>query len=483
MTAHKLIFVFVLLPLVLCLGIRPLHAQDEPQAPIEDKPKPAGQSFPVPLTNSGDQQDQNGESNNNLQPDITPLTGLQDATLGSPEMRHSYWVPGIQWSGTIQSSSYNQTQNSGWLMNNYFIGNLSLVKASSRSQLAINYSGGGFFSTDSAQGNGNYQQLALSQTFKWNRWLVEILDQFSYLPETSFGFGGGTGLGIAGVGGSIGPVIPGLGNNYVPNQSIFASVGPRYSNATAVQMTYATSPRGSVTASGSYGVLNFVDPGNIDNNTITGTIGYNYTLTRQDSIGAFYRFSALHFPGQPAAYGDHSFNFAYGRKLTGRLALRLYGGPDITTFRVPVNGSTQKLGAALGGFLTYGLKNGGLSLTYSHSVSGGSGVLSGSSGDLLNFTASHRLSRMWTGQCNFGFAHNTPLVTSTLTSSQSYNSWIVGGGVNRPIGRSTTIAIAYNADISDSNGSGCTVSPCSSSQTYNYVTITFQWRARPIVLP
>jgi hypothetical protein len=483
MIGSKLIFACVLLPLVLLSGARPLRAQDEPQPPIEDKPKPAGQAFPVPLTNSGDQQDQNGESNNNLQPDVTPLTGVQDATLGSPEVRHSYWVPGIQWSGTIQSNSYNQMQNSGWLMNNYFIGNVSLLKAWSRSQLAVNYSGGGFFSTDSAQGNGNYQQLALSQSFQWNRWSVQILDQFSYLPETSFGFGGGTGLGIAGVGGSIEPVIPGLGNNYVPNQSIFASVGPRYSNATAVQMTYTTSRRGSVTASGSYGVLNFVDPGNIDNNTVTGTLGYNYTLTREDSIGAFYRFSAFHFPGQPVAYGDHSFNFAYSRKLTGRMALRLYGGPDITTYRVPVNGTTQRLGADLGGLLTYGLKNGGLSLTYSHSVSGGSGVLTGSSGDLLNLTASRRLSRIWTGQCNFGYAHNTPLVTSTQTTPQSYDSWTVGGGVNRPIGRSTTLAIAYNANISDSSQSGCTVSPCSSNQTYNYVTITFQWRARPLVLP
>lgn len=484
MTARKLIFASVLFPLVLLLGARPLCAQDEPQAPIENKPKPAGQSFPIPLTNAGDQQDQNSESNNNLQPDITPLTGVQNATLGSPEIVHSYWVPGIQWSGTIQSNSYNQTQNSGWLMNNYFSGNLSLLKAWSRSQLAINYSGGGFFSTDSSQGNGYYQELALSQSFQWNRWLVQILDQFSYLPDASLGFGGGTGLGIPGVGGSVGPVIPGMSNSYVPNQSIYASVGPRYSNATAVQLTYATSPRGSVTVSGSYGLLEFVDPGNVDNNMVIGTIGYNYSLTRLDSIGAFYRFSAYHFPGQPQAYGDNSFNIAYGRKLTGRMALQLYGGPDLTTFRVAaVNGQTQKLGASLGASLTYGSKNSGLSLGYTRGIFGGSGVLTGSSGDQLTFGASRRLSRMWSGQVNLGYGHNTPLVTGTQTTSQGYNSWTVGGGVSRPIGRNTTLAIAYNANISAYSQSGCIESSCSSSQTYNYVTINFQWRASPFVLP
>ena len=153
-TAYKSIFAAVLLALVLFVGAGPLRAQDEPQAPTEEKPKPAGTSYPIPAIDSGDQQDQNGAPNNTLQPDNTPLTGIQNPTLGSPEIRHSYWVPGIQWSGTIQSNSYNQSQNSSWLMNNYLIGNLSLLKAWSRSQLAINYSGGGFFSTDSAQGNG-----------------------------------------------------------------------------------------------------------------------------------------------------------------------------------------------------------------------------------------------------------------------------------------------------------------------------------------
>ena len=182
---------------------------------------------------------------------------MQNATLGSPEIQHSYWVPGVQYSGTIQSGGYGTSNSSSWTMNNYLIGNLSLLKAWSRSQLAVNYSGGGFFSTDSALGNGAYQQLALAQTFQWNRWAMQILDQFSYLPQSGFGFGGGTNLGVPGVGGSIGPTIPGMGTSYVPNQSIFGGVGPQYSNAAAVQVTYATSPRGSITASGSYGITEF----------------------------------------------------------------------------------------------------------------------------------------------------------------------------------------------------------------------------------
>ena len=35
-----------------------------------------------------------------------------------------------------------------------------------------------------------------------------------------------------------------MGTSYVPNQSIYAAFGPQYSNAAALQVTYATSRSG-----------------------------------------------------------------------------------------------------------------------------------------------------------------------------------------------------------------------------------------------
>jgi len=478
---RKSILAFLILGCPALLGSRQVLAQVESQAPTGDRPKPAGSSAnPIPLINERDVEQ---ESGNSVTPDTTPLTGVQDPTLGSPEVLHSYFVPGIQWSGSLQSRPYNQTVNSNWVMNNYVIGNLSMLKAWSRSQLSINYSGGGFFSNDSSQSNGNYQQLAFAQSFQWNRWSLQALDQFSYLPQSSFGFGGGTNLGIPGTGGSLGPVIPGMGNSYVPNQSIFAATGSRYSNAASLQLTYATSARGSITMSGSYGLLNFVESGNVDNDMITGTLGYNYTLTANDTIGVFYRFSAYHFSGQPEAYGDHSANIAYSKKITGRLVLQLYGGPDFTVSRTSTNGDNLTYGVNCGATVRYGVQDGELHATYSHGISGGSGVLTGSSGDLLSFGADHKLGRIWTSQVNMGYAHNSPVQNSPLNISQSFNTWNAGGGVNRMFGRNTTFGIAYNATITDYPTSSCSGSACNSSQTYQYVTISFSWQTRPIVLP
>jgi hypothetical protein len=480
MAAQKLSCAFFLLSTFFLVGARKLHAQDEPPVAGENKPKPAGTATPIPVLNSGYQDT---DSSNPLTPDVTPLTGVQTPTIGSPPVLHSYWEPGIQWSGSIQSSSYNQTANTGWLMNNYFIGTLSLLQAWNGSQLAINYSGGGFISTDSTQGNGYYHQLALAQTYQRNRWLVQILDQFSYLPESSFGFGGGSSLGTPGSGGSIGPVIPGVGNNYLPNQSIYTAVGPRYSNASTVQITYTTSPRGSVTLSGTYGLLNFVNSGNVNSNYITSTIGYNYSITRKDTIGVFYRFTALHFSGQPQAYGDHSVNFAYGRKITGRLALQLTAGPDFNISRVSINGKSETTGVDIGATLRYAFENGALSAGYTRGISGGSGVLAGASTDQFNFSGDHRLGRIWSGQMTLGYSRNSPIGTVAGATTQNFNTWTVGGGVSRAVGRNANFGIAYNATIPDYGVTACTGAGCGSSQTYHYVTLNLQWHTRPFILP
>src|SRR5208283_5229218 len=260
MNHRNVLYVIFFLALLFLLGTHPLSAQEEPQQPPQSPqpqepqepqdnpygsaPKPAGQALP-----SFDFGDLIGYRSD-LQPDYTPLTGMLNAGLGFPEVKHSYWVPGVQFSSQMQSYPNNSSSGSNLYVSNYVAGNLSLLEAWSRSQLAVNYSGGADFTTYSNQGNSYYQQLAFAQSFLLNRWIIQIVDQFSQLPQSGFGFGVGTSLGAPGVAGSLGPTIPGLGNSYLPNQTIFAGEGPRYSNAVVMQATYQLTRRSSITASG-----------------------------------------------------------------------------------------------------------------------------------------------------------------------------------------------------------------------------------------
>jgi len=470
MKCRVVIFGTWLFVLSLSLGALASWAQDEPQPPPEP-PKPAGYSFPgIGI----------GQQEGELQPDFSPLTGMQNATLGLPEIRHSYWVPGVQFSSNI-SNGYGQT-GSNWSADNYFIGNLSLVEAWSRALLAVNYSGGGFVSTNSQQGNGWYQQLGVAQNYQSERWLIQFVDQFSYIPQSAFGFGGGTNLGIPGVGGSLGTTIPGLGGNYSPNQTIYG-VGAYYSNTLGLQATYALSRRGSVTVAGSYGLLRFDQAGSYDSNTTVGSIGYNYQLSRNDTLGLVYRFSSYQYPGNPQAYSDNVVSAAYGRKVTGQLALRLFIGPEITDFRIPVGTSSRKTGFSAFANMTYAFDRGAFSLGYLHGLSAGSGVFIGSNLDQFTATFSRKLTRLWTGSLNFGYAHNSPVEGTATAGYPAYNDWFVGCNAARPIGRDFSFAVAYTATIGSYSGSGCTGASCNSSNNYSTITVNFQWHPRPFVLP
>jgi hypothetical protein len=312
---------------------------------------------------------------------------------------------------------------------------------------------------------------------------MQILDQFSYLPESQFGFGAGTGLALPGIGGSLGPSVPGIGSSVLPNQSIYAAVGPRYSNALVGQISYQLTRRSSLTLGGAYGILRFTQAGNVDSDSYIGNVGYSYMLTKEDSVGVSYRFTSYHYQGQPQAIGDQMVLATYGRTITRRMALQIYGGPEITNYRVPVGDQTQSIAGTGGLNLTYAFERGSLSTSYFHALSGGGGVLIGSNMDQVTLAGTRNLTRTWSVQGNLGFAKNRPLASQTGVQGNDYNSIYVGGSVARPIGRNLDFSLAYNAQIQHVNPTVCTGPGCNASFTTNIITLNLQWHARPFVLP
>jgi hypothetical protein len=452
------------------LGAGGAYAQDQQEE--NGKPKPAAHAPLIDPNEPEATQDPNA-----LTPDSAPLTGVQRPGLGSVEFRHSYWVPGVQAATTAQSGG-----NGGdWFDTTYLAGNVSLSEAWAHSHLALNYSGGGYFSTNN-QGNGTYQQLGFVQSFDWRRWQLQFFDEFAYLPTSQFGFGGLSGIGSPGIGGSLSPVSPLLGGVYLPNQTILAANGPSYSNSFAVQTNFVVSARASITLVGSYGLLRFTDPGNIDNDDVIGSIGYNYMLTKKDTVGVLYRFTAYHFTGLSQAIGDHTFNVAYGRKITGRLGLSLFAGPEIVTFRVPIGTVTQQTNVSAGGSLNYGFERGNISLGYTHGTNGGSGVLVGATGDNVNANATRKITRIWDARANFGYGREHAF-TAAGTPAPAYNSYYLGAGLDRPIGRNSLLSFGYTAYILNANQAGCGIIACTAgTYTQHQIAVGYQWHTRPFVL-
>jgi hypothetical protein len=461
---------------LLCAG--PLFAQEPDD---NERPKPAARAYPV-ILDSIDQQGQTADQQPNLQADTAPLTGLQTPTIGSQPLLHSYWLPGFQYAGIFQSRDEGGS-GAGWTGNHYMVGSLSLLEAWSHAQLALNYSGGGFLSNDKSIGNGNFQQMGLAQNVSLGRIQLQFLDQFSYLPESQFGFGGVTSLAAPGSGGTLAPLPPGLGSNVTPNQSIFSSAGPRYSNTFATQVSYATSERGSITVAGSYGILRFVDAGDFDDDNALGSLGYNYALTSRDSLGVVYRLSTFHFSGNAQAISDQTASIAYSRKITGRLALQLYGGPELTELRVRTNGQSSRLSGSGSASLNYVLQRGGLSVSYSHGTTGGAGILLGSTSDLVNLGGNRQISRRWTALGSFGYAYNRSISTGPSANSQpGFNSWFVTAGLTRLLSPDASFSFGYTARFQTSSTAACPIAACGTSLTQHQVSVGLQWNARPMVI-
>lgn len=460
-----------------------LWAQENP----DEKPKPAARVL-MPLPDLGGDQQDDSDNNQTVQPDRGPVGGVQSPTLGTSELRHSYWVPGIQYANTAQSNNFNNvnntgaTANSGWTTTNYASGNFSLLEAWNHGLFGTNYSGGGFFSTDPTQGNGQFHQLSSAFEYDQRRWQLLVMEQFSYLPQSSFGFGGTTGLSVPGISGALSVTMPGLQEVFAPGQAIYTATGPRYSNDSAVQLSYSVSRRGTFTAAAVYGFLRFSNPGNTNNDMEILNAAYSYALTRKDYIGAIYRFTAFHFPGNPEAIGDHVAQFMYARRLTGRLALNLAGGPEITNFRFPVNGIGRTISGSGIVSLDYGFRVSSVRLIYSHGVGSGGGFLSGSNNDLASVNFNRPLGHTWRSSITFGYSRNSQLVTIQSLSSPSFNAYQVGAGLTRPLGGNTYLSIGYQAQIQASNGLVCTAPSCQNNQTTHQIQMSFQWHAPPQVL-
>jgi len=144
-------------------------------------------------------------------------------------------------------------------------------------------------------------------------------------------------------------------------------------------MNYVLSPRTSVTFGGIVSILRFTDSGNIESNNYIGSAGYNYQITREDTIGLQYHFSSFHYLGSAQAIGDHSIQAVYGKKITGRLALQLAGGPEITHYRIPLGGgdNTQHVSGSGTATVSYAFARGSVSLGYLHGLTSEAACLSG----------------------------------------------------------------------------------------------------------
>lgn len=455
---------------------QPQQSTEQPMQPIP--------AYHSPLAGLAGGNDQPQETNpEDLTPDTRPLAGAQDLGLGMPRTEHSFWEPSFNVISTFDSNPLSSTGSGGWVAYTNLLASLDIHRVSTASDLSVTYLGGGSVSSDSSLGNTVIQQFGLSDRISLRRNVISIFEDLSYIPEAGFGYGGFGGLSFPG------GVDLGLQNGLAPDESIITAQTQRISNSSIIQLDTSLTPRSSLTFMGGYSLLHFFGAGYFDSGDGLFQAGYNYQLTRQDTIAVLDNFSAYRYGELNESINDDRVNFAYARRVTGRLAFQIAGGPEFASIQVPPSASGTgtnpgtgltsgtKLYWSLHSGLTYGLRRGGLGLSYDHGVNGGSGVFGGAVGDTVSGNVSRQLSSQLQGRFQFGYSRNTGL----YTGSQTYSYWFGSGNLYRPLGRSLGVTLAYQVQYQTSNSSFCIGQLCGDSFTRNTISISVGWHEHPLM--
>lgn len=455
-------------PLILIVFcVYTVHAQDS-----VDVPKPA----------------MTGDNTASLQPggpadipDTRPLAGVQNLSLGSQAASHSFLLPSF---GVTSAVEFNPGNSSGGSSSpestTYVSGRLALNKISSRSTLLLDYLAGGGFSSYSNQGNSVIQSLDFSETIRGGRWSQTLGEQFSYLPASSFNFGGLGGLGNFGVNlGTVG-TTPGFRQDLIPNQSILTTGAARISNATMAQTTYALGYRSSLSFFGSYGQLHFLDNGFQNSSSVSAGAGYNYLLNPLNSISVSYDFGRFMFANLPEQADSHSVQLSFARRVTGRLSFQIGAGPDFQVYSSPLAGPATIVSWTLNSALSYQLRNWNTGFAYTHSLSGGSGVLVGAETDMFSGHLGRAFGSWQTG-FSAGYSRNRSLQQTSI-NVVTPQGWFGGAEISRHFMSFGSLFVSYNVSRQSGLGTVCPLLACATNQVTQTVSVGYNWGLRPIIL-
>jgi hypothetical protein len=463
--------------LLLIAGIVPAaSAQQQPQSPPNQQPIPAYHS---PLAGAADNGTDQDVDSQNLTPDTRALAGAQNFSLGAPPSTHSYWQPHFDLSASLDSNPSETPGSTAWMTWTSVSGGIDLHRESGTSDMSLSYLGGGMLSNSGNASNGVIQALSVSDKISFRRSALSFFDQLEYLPESPSGFAGLGGVPLPGAG---------LGSNFTPGQSILTPRGQSLTNSFVTQFDEFLTARTSLTFVGGYSLLHASDSDLLDYGDATFQAGYNYQISRKDTIAVSYLFSGFRYSNSDQSINTHTISASYGRRVTGRLAFQVSGGPQLVFSNMPITGSPETSGAISpmqlywsGRMaLQYQLRYTQLAISYSHGVSGGSGVLPGSLADVVSASVTRQLSRATNAGLNFGYSRNTGLSSETPTpSNQTYNYWFGGINLTHSLGRMLNLNLSYTAQYQTLNSASCVGPTCDTNVLRHLITFGVGWHGRP----
>jgi len=451
---------------------------DQPQTNQPSQPIPAYRS---PFASAADNSDivpQQGT------PDNRSLSGAQDL---SPFLvpNHSYWQPQINLYATANSNPGGIGTNSDWTAGAALSGAIDVHRVSGVSTMDVNYLTGGVL-FGGGYGAGVVQALGFSDRFSFHRSTLSFFDQISYLPGSAFGYGGLGGLG----GGSLPNTgSTGLGPVFGPGQTILAGTGQTLQNSAVVEVDTAVTPRARLTLAGGYYLLHYFSGNYYNSGNPSFRAGYNYALTRKDTIAVIYTFTHYAYGNSAQSINTNTAQFSYGRVITQRFSLQLGVGPQWNMSQIPLSvsaptttvTSTTSLGVAANASLIWTAKRYTLGASYSRWTNPGSGVFAGSNQNTVSSFLTRAMSRTFSSGISGGYSRNGGVTNSAgLFLNQNYNYWYASASLTHPFSATLGLTASYWVQHQNSNVACVAGTPCAANAFINFISCGLSWHERPL---
>jgi hypothetical protein len=466
--------------LATALSVTPGHAQ----AQDGDSTTLAAQPVQLPVVTapySGNSKSPNADSATSVS-DKRPLAGAQDLSPDSTVLRRSYWQPFFNLTSTLDTNPLGAGNTVSLVPWGSFYGGAELLLSSRRSDLTLNYLGGGVVSQHKNE-DQPIQQLAVGEKLSWRHAAISLFDQVAYFPEAVSGFHLPTGSSLTSNRElALQPV-------FVPNQSIVTTVGQELTNAFIGELDLSPTARSSLTFLESYSVVRFFNSGFLNLNDTVLQGGFNHQITRNNTIALLYRYTGFRFSNLYQPLDGHVVQLAFGRQVTGRLAFQLSAGPKLSFFRTAAQqslGSTlptivvfKRLSWTLDSSMTYDIRRTVLRLGYNHDVTDGAGFLAGTTTDRGYASIDSQLSSALAGELIGGYASNRSLIaTAKQPVNALYRDWLVGVTISHIWGRRASIFLSYQVQRQASNFA-CAGVGCGNSFARQFISLGLTGRAQP----
>ena len=216
--------------------------------------------------------------------------------------------------------------------------------------------------------------------------------------------------------GSVGAVS---GGAQAPNFSVVAPIADLLRNSGNLGISYQFSVNGMVGASGTFSNLHYANPAQVsglyDSSTQGGSAFYSLRISKKHYVGATYQYQRLvSYPTTGSSETQtHAVLAFYTLYATPRLSVSFFGGPQYSdTIQPPLAPLQFQPPAATawtpaaGGSLNWQGRLNSFAMSYSHVISGGSGLIGAVHMDNASVSFRQQITRVLSGSLAGGYVQN-----------------------------------------------------------------------------